>query len=71
MFGDVAAFEARMLEPSGEVLERAKSIGQQIAWVSAGQSGGAGGLGGRLRGGARAGGVQQVLKGRHVPLGKG
>ncbi len=33
IFGDVEAFEQRMLEPSAEVLERAKAVGQQIAEV--------------------------------------
>lgn len=33
MFGDVEEFERRMLEPSAEVLQRAKAVGQQIAEV--------------------------------------
>ena len=33
MFGDVIDFERRVLDPSAEVLERAKAVGQKIAEV--------------------------------------
>jgi hypothetical protein len=35
LFGDLEAFERQMLDPSAEVLERAKAVGQRIALVSA------------------------------------
>lgn len=35
MFGDIQDFEQRMLDPSVEVLERAKAVGHQIAMVGA------------------------------------
>ena len=36
LFGDVAEFEQQMLEPSTEVLERAKVLGRSIAQVRCG-----------------------------------
>lgn len=35
MFGDVEEFEKQMLDPSLEVLQQAKAVGQQIALVGA------------------------------------
>lgn len=35
LFGDIPDFERRMLDPSAEVLEAARAVGVQIAWVRA------------------------------------
>ena len=36
MFGDIQEFEAQMLDPSAEVLQRAMAIGHRIAQVGSG-----------------------------------